>query len=651
MKNRTKAKILGTLMMMSVLTGCPQPNEPGTNIEIPDNPNNPNNPDNPDQPGLTETLPALTVGEVAATITKDAQNTNVLNVVITLPDGTTAATQIALTDGTNFTFAGKTFNFNITFASGVYDEDTVNAITGKFTAKGASEGTTITTPAKPQEPPAPQPATLKIDGVEISIPVPAEGVNVIDVSAVVSNGAVADFDDPSGILAGKTVNLTLGAPDGQDRINYSAISAIETAFKANGATPLSNTAGGVIPVFEVSRGNDSIMALIDSKGVTAQNSEVKIVNGITARYEGGNKILEVSTPVQLAGSINCSELTKIRTTAGNIYADNTLRLSENNREVTLADFLAAYEKCGFDLDGENNFLPKPGNISINTGSELSLDITDTASSWNIYKLYERYHDKGKLSSLTGLHAQNITVAGENASGLYDADSQPSASFPYKVDGEIIDFMLGFHGFENLYCNGDIGDPASTSTIIFKNFAAKGHVYQKVQASGACFFEYVDENIYSTGALKIMNPPSKLVNLSAKYLDLSAIDDNMDYISNLYSDHNTYEIFFKSISTAPQTAIDRSILNYDTGYYVDDGVTKLIPTGSQYYASNQTNSIYGVLELQSWTMGNPPRDKSAIQQPLIVVEPYANQNPALDLIMGCPALAAILDDRLRGRQRS
>jgi hypothetical protein len=75
--------------------------------------------------------------------------------------------------------------------------------------------------------------------------------------------------------------------------------------------------------------------------------------------------------MQLAGNVNCSEFAKIQTAAGKIYADETLRLSENNREITPANFLDAYVKRGFDLDGNNNFFPKPGNRSANTGSELS----------------------------------------------------------------------------------------------------------------------------------------------------------------------------------------------------------------------------------------------------------------------------------------
>jgi hypothetical protein len=37
----------------------------------------------------------------------------------------------------------------------------VEAIKGKFITKGASAGTTVTTPNKPQDPPAPSPRRLK----------------------------------------------------------------------------------------------------------------------------------------------------------------------------------------------------------------------------------------------------------------------------------------------------------------------------------------------------------------------------------------------------------------------------------------------------------------------------------------------------------
>jgi hypothetical protein len=116
------------------------------------------------------------VGAAAAAIVKDEQDSVVLNVSITVPRGTDTGS-VALSDGNNFTFAGKTFNFAITFESDTYDEVMVKAITGAFAAKeGAVTGTVNTAPAKPEEPPinTPQPATLKIDGAEISIPVPAE---------------------------------------------------------------------------------------------------------------------------------------------------------------------------------------------------------------------------------------------------------------------------------------------------------------------------------------------------------------------------------------------------------------------------------------------------------------------------------------------
>jgi hypothetical protein len=75
-----------------------------------------------------------------------------------------------------------------------------------------------------------------------------------------------------------------------------------------------------------------------------------------------------------------------------------------------------------------------------------------------------------------------------------------------------------------------------------------------------------------------------------------------------------EIFFKSKTAPDQDSVNYGFLKYDTGYYVDNGVTKLIPTRAQHYASKQTGSIYGVLELQGWVNGNPPRDKPEIQRP-------------------------------------
>jgi hypothetical protein len=93
---------------------------------------------------------------------------------------------------------------------------------------------------------------------------------------------------------------------------------------------------------------------------TVQNPKVKIVNDIQALYNNGNQILQVQSPMQLTGNIWRNQLGRIQTTQGNIYADETLGLWENERIITLADFLAAYEKRGFDLNaGNNNFLPRP----------------------------------------------------------------------------------------------------------------------------------------------------------------------------------------------------------------------------------------------------------------------------------------------------
>jgi hypothetical protein len=43
----------------------------------------------------------------------------------------------------------------------------------------------------------------------------------------------------------------------------------------------------------------------------------------------------------------------------------------------------------------------------------------------------------------------MTVAGNSATGLYGPDNQPSASFPYKVKGEVLIAMYAFASFENL----------------------------------------------------------------------------------------------------------------------------------------------------------------------------------------------------------
>ncbi|MDR1219967.1 MAG: hypothetical protein LBK73_10220 [Treponema sp.] len=58
-------------------------------------------------------------------------------------------------------------------------------------------------------------------------------------------------------------------------------------------------------------------------------------------------------------------------------------LTEYGGEITLADFLAAYTNCGFNLDGENNFMPKLRLISTMMGNELSFNITDTAKSYDL----------------------------------------------------------------------------------------------------------------------------------------------------------------------------------------------------------------------------------------------------------------------------
>jgi hypothetical protein len=288
----------------------------------------------------------LSAGAATAAIAKDAQNNNVLNVIITIPNDATAS-QITLTDGIDFTFAGKTFNFDITFASGTYDDSIVEAIKGAFAAKGgAAIGTVDTTPAKPQAPPVntPQPAMLKIDGVDISILVPGESVNVLNVSAIVSGGVIVEFDDPIGILAGKAINLTLSASAGQDRINYSAISAIETEFKAKGAAPLSNTAVGAIPAFNSASMDDNFITALASRTPDTPNAGDQIMNNIQAFNDNGTKLLKMQSPMQLAGEVFPTELAKIQTGAGMVHTDETLRLayaSGTERKTTFANFLNA----------------------------------------------------------------------------------------------------------------------------------------------------------------------------------------------------------------------------------------------------------------------------------------------------------------------
>ncbi|MDR1903743.1 MAG: bacterial Ig-like domain-containing protein [Treponema sp.] len=467
---------------------------------------------------------------------------------------------------------------------------------------------------------------LKIDGVVITIPVPTEGVDTLNVSAVVSNGVVADFSDTSGILAGKTINLTLSAAASnpavandatKKQLNYSAIVAIENAFKNMGAAAVSSDAdiaGGTIPVFNVARANNDIEALALRADV--QNPDVKIVSGIHALYNNGNQILQVSSPMQLAGSINCSELARIQTNAGNIYADDTLRISENNREIELADLLNAYARCGFVLNGNNNFFPKPGNIHAETSQNLSLDITDTASSWDIYRLFERYHAAGKLNNLTQLHAQNITVAGEDANGLYGLDNQPDANFPYKVNGEIIAFMSGFKGFENMYENqGNLS--LGGGSLHVKNFATKSNLPNtQFYADGACFFEYAPPYVNSTGAVKFMNVGSGTQTIAA-YLDLRNLTRDQTRLVNndTLNINGGNEIAFSSPNAVTKTYDDRNFLQYDIGYANDNsGITKLIGLTSDgfgtYQASTRNTGIYGVLDLQGWTDGAPPATKTS-----------------------------------------
>jgi hypothetical protein len=469
---------------------------------------------------------------------------------------------------------------------------------------------------------------------------------------------VADFTDPSGILAGKVVNLTLGAPSGQSRINYSAIAAIETAFKSKGAAAVSSdTAGGAIPVFEVASIIDATMyddlALLAQRA-TATTPEVKIVNGIKALYNGGNQILQVQSPMQLTGNIKCAQLNRIQTTQGNIYADETLRLWETDREITLANFLAAYAKCGFDLDGENNFLPKPGLISTMTGSELSLDIINTAKSFDIYKLFERYHDKNKLASLSELHAEHITVAGNNAAGLYGANNQPLATFPYKVKGEVLGAMYAFAGFENLYeSTGDLSMPANIHGELqpykIKNVATESLMPNaNFVAEGACFFRHAPGGVGNqNGAIKIMRAMTS-AGANAKYLDLR--DLPLAEKSNLSGGALGGEIAFASVAMLKSIGDPGLVFPYAIGYANDNsGNTKLIGTASEGfqspYESTRNTGIYGVLELQEWVNGNPPRDKSAIQSPSVVINPTQNQNPAL-LYAGRPIPPAILAGRRR-----
>ena len=467
--------------------------------------------------------------------------------------------------------------------------------------------------------------TLTIDGVLITIPVPAGGTNTINVSAVVSNGVIADFADPDGVLVGKIVNLQLSAAVGQNnRINYTAISAIEQAFTSKGvATVSSDTIGGAIPVFgTTSYTNGSInddLALLASKA-TAQDTIIKIVNDIRALYNNGNPILQVYSPMQLTGDIWCSHLDRIQTTQGNIYADETLRLWEYGRKVALASFLAAYAKCGFNLDGNNNFLPKPG---VYNEGELPLEINDTASSWDIYMLFAGYHDAGKLNNLTELTATNITVAGLNATGLYDTNNQPLNTFPYKVDGQIVGFMSQkFKAFENVYENqGNLSLPVIPSGFHIKNFATKSQISgTSIYADGACFFQYAPGVIQSDGAVKFMQVDTlgPLITANAKYLDLRDLTPTQTrFIRNTASPAD--EISFSSPAATPRDNDDRFFLKYDIGYANDpndSGITKFIGRTADgfnsYQSSTRNNNIYGVLDLQDWTGGNPPQNKTSDQ---------------------------------------
>jgi hypothetical protein len=489
-------------------------------------------------------------------------------------------------------------------------------------------------------PEAPRDISLNIDGVAITIPVPAEGVSAISVAAAVSGGVVTDFEDPSGILAGKTVNLQLSAPAGQNnRIRYTAIAAIEAAFMENGADAVSSdTVDGAMPVFETTADkNDAVnddLALLVARA-TAQNPEVKIVNEIKALYNGGNQVLQVQSPMQLTGDIWCSQLDRIQTTQGKIYADETLGLWENGREITLANFFAAYAKCGFDLNAgsDNNFLPSPGlhehyvNDYYDYWNHYSLDITDTAKNFDIYKLFERYHDKGKLANLDKLYAEHITVAGNSATGLYGPDSQPLASFPYKVNGEVLSAMYAFAGFENLYENtGNLSLPTNTGfsdkPYNIRNFATESQCSQNyVEASGACFFQYATTRISrpenGTLALKLMNAPT-MAGLSATYIDLR--DLPISDVANVQG--GAKEVAFASVAAFKAKATGESMsLTFprDINYAKDDsGITKLIGTTSEgfgsLYASKRDTGLYGVLDLQDWTSDTPPADKTAAQFP-------------------------------------
>jgi hypothetical protein len=614
-----------------------------------------------------EQLPSLTIGGTPATINK--QSEGVYNVTIDVPAGATEG-QINFTNTSSFTFEGKTFNFYISLAYGEMDSPIVSAITGKFA--GATINVTKSERERPQQPTI-TPPTLKIDGMSITIPVPAEGVNTISISATVSNGEVVDFADPSGVLTGKVVNLNLSAAAGQNnRINYNAIKEIEQAFKTKGVDAVSSdTAGGAIPVFNVIRDGGSITAL--ALRATAQDQTVKLVNNISAIYNNGNPILKVESPIQLIGTTLCTEVMKIQANASMVYADECLRLASgysNVREITLLNLLGVYTQCGFRLDNTNNFFPKLGSISTNDGSELSLNIIEPMKSWDIYRLFERYHAAGKLNNLMELNATGITVTGENVTGLYNPNNQPSASFPYKVNGQIIGFMVQnnwFKGYENLYETGGLSIPSgfygSNDGLKIKNCAITSQLNVPVYAEGGCFFQYAPAVVNSTGALKIMRVTNNSV-VSALYLDLRDLPTG----DKAFLNGGATEMAFPSPHMM-FTEVNQGFFPWQIGYANDSGVTKLIGTIEEGFnpshASSRNSGIYGVLKLQDWTVAIPNPNKNtnsfssnekwvalAFNNALSFLKfgPTTEQNPAL-FPLGNPLLAAILERKQRDMEIS
>ncbi|MDR0707707.1 MAG: hypothetical protein LBF60_07520 [Treponema sp.] len=330
------------------------------------------------------------------------------------------------------------------------------------------------------------------------------------------------------------------------------------------------------------------------------------------------------------------------------------------------------------MDGDNNFLPKPGVME--QGSDWPIRIIETAKSWDIYKLYERYHDKGKLASLSkvdaGVHTvydpatgqtiryEGITVAGNSAAGLYGANNQPSASFPYRVKGEVLSAMRDFAGFENLYeYTGDMSLPINVngqrSPYKIKNFATESLMPDaNFLGEGARFFRYAPGGSGNpTGAIKIMRATAVGSGTNAKYLDLR--DLPLEEKINLGGGAPGGEIAFASVAMLKSVGDPGLVFPYSIGYANDNsGTTKLVGTTAEgfdpTFSSIRNTGIIGVLELQDWTEGAPPATKFAADFPAsekwtaaefnsllsIVIKPYANQNPALDLIMGGPALAAL-----------